>query len=40
MPRDINENRDFDFAFVDEVHVLDKAVFEGRKMIAHVIAAP
>lgn len=40
LHRDVNENRDFDFVFVDEVHVLDKAVFEGRKMIAHVIAAP
>ncbi|MDJ0788544.1 MAG: hypothetical protein QNK05_17190 [Myxococcota bacterium] len=37
---DVNENRVFDFVFVDERNVLDKAVFEGTKMIAHAIAAP
>lgn len=37
---DVNENQEFDFVFVDERNVLDKAVFEGTKMIAHPIAAP
>ena len=36
----INENQEFDFVFVDAVNVLDKAVFEGRTMIAHAIPAP
>jgi hypothetical protein len=40
LHRDVNENREFDFVFVDEVNVLDKAVFEGTKMIAHAIQAP
>lgn len=40
LHRDVNENREFDFIFVDEYNVLDKAVFEGSKMIAHAIAAP
>ena len=37
---DVNGNREFDFVFVDERNVLDKAVFEGTTMIAHAIAAP
>jgi hypothetical protein len=37
---DVNENHEFDFVFVDERNVLDKAVFEGTTMIAHPIAAP
>lgn len=37
---DVNQNREFDFVFVDERNVLDKAVFEGPTMIAHAIAAP
>ena len=37
---DVNENQIFDFVFVDEINVLDKAVFEGNKMIAHAFAAP
>lgn len=37
---DVNENQEFDFVFVDERNVLDKAVFEGTTMIAHPIAAP
>ena len=37
---DINENKEFDFVFVDPVNVLDKAVFEGLTMIAHAIPAP
>lgn len=40
LHRDVNENQEFDFVFVDAVNVLDKAVFEGRTMIAHAIAAP
>lgn len=40
LHRDVNENREFDFVFVDEVNVLDKAVFEGRTMIGHPFAAP
>ena len=37
---DVNENRVFDFVFVDAVNVLDKAVFEGSTMIGHPFAAP
>ena len=37
---DVNKNQEFDFVFVDEINVLDKAVFEGMKMIAHQIEAP
>ncbi len=37
---DVNENEVFDFVFVDEHNVLDKAVFESTTMIAHPIAAP
>ena len=37
---DVNENGEFDFVFVDDVNVLDKAVFESTTMIAHVFAAP
>ena len=40
LHRDVNENKVFDFVFVDERNVLDKAVFEGTKMIAHHFAAP
>ncbi|MCZ6619164.1 MAG: hypothetical protein O7E57_13650 [Gammaproteobacteria bacterium] len=40
LHRDVNENQEFDFVFVDEINVLDKAVFEGTKMIAHRFAAP
>lgn len=40
LHRDVNENQTFDFVFVDEQHVLDKAVFEGSKMIGHAYAAP
>ncbi len=40
LHRDVNENKTFDFVFVDERNVLDKAVFEGTKMIGHPIAAP
>ena len=37
---DVNQDRTFDFVFVDERNVLDAAVFEGSMMIAHVISAP
>ena len=40
LHRDVNENQEFDFVFVDSVNVLDKAVFEGCTMIAHAIPAP
>jgi hypothetical protein len=40
LHRDVNENQEFDFVFVDEHNVVDKAVFEGTTMIAHTIAAP
>lgn len=40
LHNDVNENQEFDFVFVDERNVLDKAVFEGTTMIAHAIAAP
>ena len=40
LHRDVNENKVFDFIFVDPPHVLDKAVFEGDKMIALTFAAP
>ena len=40
LHRDVNENREFDFVFVDARNVLDSAVFEGTTMIAHPIAAP
>jgi hypothetical protein len=40
LHHDVNENREFDFVFVDERNVLDKAVFEGTKMIAHPFVAP
>jgi hypothetical protein len=40
LHRDVNEDGTFDFVFVDERNVRDAAVFEGHKMIAHVIAAP
>lgn len=37
---DSNANRVFDFVFVDDTNVMDRAVFEGTKMIGHVFAAP
>lgn len=40
MHRDVNENKTFDFIFVDPPHVLDRAVFEGSRMISHIFAAP
>jgi len=40
LHRDVNENQEFDFVFVDAVNVLDKAVLEGRTLVGHTIAAP
>jgi hypothetical protein len=40
LHRDVNENQEFDFVFVDERNVLDKAVFEGTMMIAHPLQVP
>ncbi|MEN7342973.1 MAG: hypothetical protein AAAFM81_08505 [Pseudomonadota bacterium] len=37
---DVNENRQFDFVFVDDTHVLDKAVFEGNTMVARIFKTP
>lgn len=37
---DVDRDETFDFYFVDEKNVADKAVFEGPKMIGHVIATP
>jgi len=40
LHRDVNENKVLDFVFVDATNVMDTAVFEGSKMIAHAIPAP
>lgn len=40
LHRDVNENQVLDFVFVDDRNVMDTAVFEGTKMIAHAIPAP
>ncbi len=40
LHRDTNENKVFDFVFIDEQNVMDRAVFEGSTMIGHAIAAP
>ena len=40
LHRDLNENKVLDFVFVDDRSVMDKAVFEGSKMIAHAVVAP
>ena len=37
---DVNENKVFDFVFVDPPNVLDKAVFEADRMIALIFTAP
>ena len=37
---DSNANGILDFVFVDELNVMDRAVFEGNTMIGHAIAAP
>ena len=40
LHRDVNENRQFDFVFVDDRNVLDKAVFEASTMIAAIFPTP
>ncbi|MFT7686639.1 MAG: hypothetical protein ACI9FB_001985 [Candidatus Azotimanducaceae bacterium] len=40
LHRDSNQNEVFDFVFVDDTNVMDRAVFEGHKMIGHVFKAP
>ena len=40
LHRDVNENQILDFVFVDELNVMDTAVFEGSRMIGHAIPAP
>ena len=40
LHNDSNSNEIFDFVFVDDTNVMDRAVFEGSKMIGHVFVAP
>lgn len=40
LHRDVNKNKILDFVFTSDTGVMDEAVFEGNKMIAHIIAAP
>jgi hypothetical protein len=40
LHRDVNENKELDFMFIDETNVMDRAVFEGPRMIGHAIPAP
>lgn len=40
LHRDLNENGVFDFVFIDERNVMDRAVFEGPRMIGHAVPAP
>ncbi len=40
LHEDSNNNGIFDFVFIDDRNVLDRAVFEGTKMIGHVFSAP
>ncbi len=40
LHRDVNENKVLDFVFINDTAVMDTAVFEGNKMIAHAIPAP
>jgi len=37
---DSNANQILDFVFVDDLNVMDRAVFEGNTMIGHAIPAP
>ncbi len=37
---DANHNGEFDFVFINEREVVDKAVFEGSTMIGHVYIIP
>ena len=41
LHNDVDDDRVFDFVFVDDgINVEDTAVFEGSRMIAHMIALP
>ena len=40
LHHDSNDNGIFDFVFVDDTNVMDRAVFEGPRMIAHAIPSP
>ncbi len=40
LHRDVNEDKVFDFVFVDPPNVLDRAVVEGSKMIARIFTSP
>ncbi len=40
LHRDLNENGVFDFVFIDDRNVMDRAVFEGAKLIGHAVPAP
>ena len=40
LHQDVDEDQVFDFVFVDERNVEDRAVFEGSTMIAHIFVAP
>jgi len=40
LHQDVDEDQVFDFVFVDDTNVEDRAVFEGNTMIAHIIQAP
>lgn len=40
LHRDSNHNGIFDFVFIDDKNVMDRALFEGNTMIAHIISAP
>jgi hypothetical protein len=37
---DVDHDETFDFVFVDERNVADRAVFEGNRMIAHIFSSP
>ncbi len=40
LHQDSNDNGIFDFVFVDDRNVMDRAVFEGPRMIGHAFPAP
>ncbi|WOJ96337.1 hypothetical protein R0137_13920 [Congregibacter brevis] len=40
LHRDLNENGVLDFVFIDDTNVMDRAVFEGTRMIGHAVPAP
>ena len=37
---DLDDDETFDFVFVDERNVADRAVFEGTTMVAHIFQSP